>query len=210
MGKADERPEPGQDPDQGVASAQRRRRRLCRAVRRQGGRIPPAPGARGLRRHRGDGPADRARARHGRRLLLRPEPVQPRHPGAAPARLVVQADRLRHRARQRLYAVEHRPGRADRDRHRHRHLGAGKLHAQVLRPLDAALRHRAVAQRHDGAAGAGHRHAADRRIRQALRRLRQPAALPLVRARRRRDDAAAHGRRLCHDRQRRQEDHSRP
>ena len=33
---------------------------------------------------------------------------------------------------------------------------------QVLRPLDAALRHRAIAQRHDGAPGAGHRHAADR------------------------------------------------
>ena len=42
---------------------------------------------------------------------------------------------------------------------------------QFLRPLDAALRHRAFAQRDDGAAGAGHRHAADRRIRQALRHL---------------------------------------
>ena len=37
-----------------------------------------------------------------------------------------------------------------------------------------------VAQRDDGAARAGHRHAADRRIRQALRRLRQPAALSVV------------------------------
>ena len=60
---------------------------------------------------------------------------------------------------------------------------------QVLRALDAALRHRAFAQRDDGAAGAGHRHAADRRICQALRRLRQPAALSVVRARRRRDHA---------------------
>ncbi len=42
---------------------------------------------------------------------------------------------------------------------------------QFLRPLDAALRHRAFAQRDDGAAGAGRRHAADRRIRQAVRRL---------------------------------------
>ena len=81
--------------------------------------------------------------------------------------------------------------------------------AQILRPLDAAFRHRAFAQRHDGAAGAGHRHAADRRIRQALRHLRQPAALPVVRARRRRDDAAAHGRRLRDARQRRQEECSR-
>ena len=52
--------------------------------------VPPAPGAGGLRRHRGDGSVDRARARHGRRLLLRPEPVQPRDPGAAPAGLLVQ------------------------------------------------------------------------------------------------------------------------
>ena len=42
---------------------------------------------------------------------------------------------------------------------------------QVLRPADAALRHRAFAQRDDGAARAGRRHAADRRICQALRRL---------------------------------------
>ena len=48
---------------------------------------------------------------------------------------------------------------------------AGKLFAQVLRAADAALRHRAFAQRDDGAARAGRRHAADRRIRQALRRL---------------------------------------
>ena len=54
---------------------------------------------------------------------------------------------------------------------RRRSLEAGKLRRQILRPLDAALRPRAFAQRDDGAAGAGHRHAADRRIRQALRRL---------------------------------------
>ena len=42
---------------------------------------------------------------------------------------------------------------------------------QVLRAADAALRHRAFAQRHDGPARPGHRHAADRRICQALRRL---------------------------------------
>ncbi len=41
---------------------------------------------------------------------------------------------------------------------------------------------------------------------QALRRLRQPAQLSLVRARRRRDHAAAHGRRLCDVRQRRPQD----
>ena len=126
-----------------------------------------------------DGSADRPRARHGRRLLLRPEPVQPRHPGAAPARLVVQAVRLRRRARQRLHAVHRGARRADRDRSGPgpRRVEAGKLRRQVLRALDAALRHRAFAQRDDGAARAGRRHAADRRIRQALRRLRRSAAL---------------------------------
>ena len=38
-------------------------------------------------------------------------------------------------------------------------------------PSNSTLRHRAFAQRDDGAAGAGHRHAADLRIRQALRHL---------------------------------------
>ena len=51
---------------------------------------------------------------------------------------------------------------------------------QVRRPVDAALRHREVAQPDDGAAGPGHGHAADRRICRALRRLRQPAAYPAV------------------------------
>ena len=41
---------------------------------------------------------------------------------------------------------------------------------------DAAHRHREVAQRHDRAARPGHRHAADRRICRALRRLRRHAA----------------------------------
>ena len=109
-------PTKGKTPTKVVAGAERRRRHLCRAARGQGGPVPPAPGARGLRRHRGDGSADRARARDGRRLLLRPEPVQPRDPGAASARLVVQAAGLCRRARQRLYALDRRHGRADRDR----------------------------------------------------------------------------------------------
>ncbi len=73
--------------------AHRRRRHLCRAAARSGP-IPAAPGPGNLRRHGGDGSAYRPRLVDGRRLLVRPEPVQPRHPGAAPARLVVQADRL--------------------------------------------------------------------------------------------------------------------
>ena len=54
--------------------------------------------------HGGDGPAYRPRARHGRRLLLFAVGVQPRHAGYAPARLVVQADRLCGGARQWLHA----------------------------------------------------------------------------------------------------------
>ena len=190
MGEGHKRPIEGQDADQGHAGAGRRRRGLCRAACRQGRPVPPASGAGNLRRDRRDGPADRPRAGDGRRLLLRPEPVQPRHPGAASARLLVQAAGLCGGPRQRLHALHRRAGCAARSRHRQRHLVAGELFAQILRAFDLALRHRAVAQRDDGAAGAGPRHAADRRIRQALRHLRQPAALSVVRARRRRDHAA--------------------
>ena len=53
-----------------------------------------APGAQ-RRGRRGDhGHPDRPRARHVGRLGLRPQPVQPRRPGRAPARLGVQAVRL--------------------------------------------------------------------------------------------------------------------
>ncbi len=85
-----------------------------------------------------------------------------------------------------------------------RRVEAGKLFAQVLRAADLALRHRAFAQRDDGAPRAGRRHAADRRIRQALRRLRRHADLSLVRARRGRDHRDAHGVGLFDVRERRQ------
>jgi penicillin-binding protein 1A len=47
---------------------------------------------------------DRRRARHGRRSRFRAELLQSRHPGQAPARLRVQAVRLRRRARARFLA----------------------------------------------------------------------------------------------------------
>ena len=71
-------------------------------------------------------------------------------------------------------------------------------------PVDAALRHREVAQPDDRAPGAGSRHADHHRIRQALRHLRRSAARAVHVARRRRDDAAAHGDGLLHAGQRRQ------
>ena len=118
--KAAAGPDRGKAPAQRRPGARRRRRRLCRD-RRQGRRqVPPAPDPGNLRRDRRDGPAHRPRARDGRRLLVRPEPVQPRDAGAAPAGLVVQAVRLRGRARQRLHALDRRDGRADRGRSRGR------------------------------------------------------------------------------------------
>ena len=77
---------------------------------------------------------------------------------------------------------------------------------QILRPADPALRHRVLPQRDDGPPVAGHGHAADRGICQAVRDLRRPAAVPVDGARCRRDDRAAPDERLWHARQRRQED----
>ena len=114
MGQVADRPEGGQGDQGRRRRALGRRRGLCREGRRRPRRIPPAPGAGGRGRHRRDGPAHRPRARHGRRLLLRRKPVQPRHPGRAPARLLLQAVRLFRRARQRLHAVLGDHGRADR------------------------------------------------------------------------------------------------
>ena len=135
-----------------------------------------AAGARDRGRAGRDGPAHRARAGDGRRLLLRRVRVQPRDAGAAPAGLVVQADRLFGGARQRLHAGLGGARCADRDRQRRRlGVAARELRAGVLRPADPARRHREEPQRHDRAARQGHRHAAGRRIRQDVRHLRQPA-----------------------------------
>ncbi len=105
------------DRPQRRGGAEHRRRRLCRAHGRSRQRLPPAPDPGGVRRHRRHGSLYRSRPRDGRRLLLRRERVQPRHPGDAPARLVVQADRLLGGARQRLH-----PG-LDGPRHPDHHRG---------------------------------------------------------------------------------------
>ena len=98
------------------ARAQAARRRAC--ARRRGGRRQ----GQGQGRHAGARRAARAPARaggggrpreqdgphpgHGRRLLVSPEPAQPRDPGASPAGLRLQAARLPRRARARP-AAEH-------------------------------------------------------------------------------------------------------
>ena len=94
-----------------------RRRRRPREGGREGRRLRPLvlpadPGDPG--RLHGDGHPDRPRAGDAGRLLLPVERLQPRHPGAAPAGLVVQAVRLRRGARQRLQPGDDRARRADR------------------------------------------------------------------------------------------------
>ncbi len=147
MGQAHRRPDQRQGADQGQPDPQCRRRGLCRAARQGRQHLAAAAGAGNLRRDGGDGPGDRPRAGDGRRLLLRPEPVQSRDPGDAAARLLVQAVRVRDRARQRLHALDAGGGWAGRDRPGPgpAAVAAGKLFGrQILRPLDAALRHRAI------------------------------------------------------------------
>ena len=93
--------------------------------RPQGDRERPQEARRPGRGARRDRPAHRRGARDGRRLELPREPVQPRDPGRAAARLVVQADRARDGAAPghladhdvRLEARRHRRRRPDLARH---------------------------------------------------------------------------------------------
>ena len=129
----------GQDADLGVAGAVAGRRDLCRSAVRQGrqaGRrpVPAAAVAGSVRRDGRDGPLDRPRAGDGRRLLVRPEPVQPRHPGLSAAGFVVQAARLFGGDGQRLHAVDRRGRRAHRNRPGagRRRLASGELFVRQI------------------------------------------------------------------------------
>ena len=102
------------------AAAESGGRRHARARRRQG-RGQPGRAGRDVARRRG--------ARHGRRPRLRRKPVQPRDPGAAPARLGVQAVRLSRRARSRAAARRPFCRRPDPDRQ----LAAAQLRATAIR-----------------------------------------------------------------------------
>ena len=80
--------------------------------------------------------ARRRRARHGRRARLRRRrgPVQPRHPGAAPDRLALQALRLRRRAAGRRQPLRRRARRAAQPLHpRLRRVVAAELHRASTR-----------------------------------------------------------------------------
>ena len=114
-----------------------------------GAALDPRSLGRDGRRGGGDGP----HPRHAGRLRRARRRFQPRHPGAAPARLDLQADRLCRRARQR-----HDPG---LDHHRRPVLRqSGHAEPEMLpqfrrqrrrRPADDALGPRAIAQPDDRA-----------------------------------------------------------
>ena len=123
-----------QDADRGFAGAFAGRCDLRRSVDRQGrqsGRrpVPVAAVAGGFRRDGGDGSLDRPRAGDGRRVLVRPEPVQSRDASLPATGLVVQTDRVLLGARQWLYALDGGGRCADRDRSRagRRRLASGEL-----------------------------------------------------------------------------------
>ena len=142
------------------------------ATRRSRTRGRPAlqsvPDPRHLGRGGRDRPAYRARAGDERRLQLRIEPVQPRDPGQAAARLVDQAVRLSDRARKRLHAVDagRRLAGLDQPGAGHAALDAGQLQQQQLPRADAAARRaRKIAEHGDGAARRDAGHGGDRRRR---------------------------------------------
>ena len=157
--------------------------------------IPPASSSGSIRRDRRDGSVDRPRARDGRRLLLRSEPVQPRDAGASPARLVVQAVRLCHRARQRLHAldvvldapieIDQGPGQAAWEPENYE----GKFYGPST--LRFGIEHSRNVMTVRLAQDVGMPLIAEYAKR--LRRLRRSAAVSFLRARRRRDHFAAHG-----------------
>ena len=165
----------------------RRAQRQGRAVQRQPGR----PGLDAARR--GDPRADR-------RARLRPEPVQPRHHGQAPARLLVQALRLPRRRGARRHA-RHRPGGCADP---HRQLGSGELFPSLRGPGHPAHGARPLAQHGRGAPGPGGRPQGRGPDRAAAGHHLAAPGQRLDRARHLRSHAAGDGRRLRGLRQRRQ------
>ena len=121
--------------------------------------VPGRPDARAAADHRGRGGGagqpHRADSRAGRRPELRPQQVQSRHPGAAPGRIAVQADRLRDLARpgpHRGIDLRRRAG-VLRRRPQPAAVRAAQLRPEVRRPGHPAPRARAVAE-HSGGQGA--------------------------------------------------------
>ena len=171
-----------------------------------------APGAQCRGRRGGDGYADRPRARHVGRLVLRPQPVQPRRPGGAPARLVLQALRLSRGDGFRPDAG-HRSGSTSRSATTPAtasRCGRPRTTAATTWADDPAARARAVAQPDDRARRPADRHEEGGRGRQGIRRRRQHGPLSADGAGRRRHHPAAHDHGLLDAGQRRARDHALP
>ena len=90
----------------------------------------------------------RTDSRHGGRLQLRPQQVQPRDAGPTPGRLALQAVRVHGRDRPRLYFSldVHRRTRLVRGRAQSAALPAAQLRPEVRGPRDVEARARTVAQ----------------------------------------------------------------
>ena len=204
MGEADERPEQGQGADQGLAGAQGRRRGLCRAARRQGrrnsacARCPrsPAPSSRWTRRPdacwrwSAASPTTRASSTAPPRRCASParrssrSSMPPRSTTAIRPRPSCSTRRSKSITGSGIWAPEnytrkfYGPSTLRFGIEQSRNVMTVRLAQDIGMPLIGEYAKRFGV--YD-----------------------EPAALPVVRARRRRDHAAAHGRRLCDVRQRR-------
>ncbi len=116
----------------------------------------------------------------GRRILLRPVELQPRHAGAATTGFIVQAVRLCGRARRRLHACLYRRRWSHQlcRRARRAPVDARKLQPAVLRSPDASPRAGAFPKRHDCQACQLDWHGQGRRTGRTHGRRREPATQP--------------------------------
>ena len=148
-----------------------------------------------------DGPPYRPRPGDERRLQFQDQRLQPRHPGAAAAGVLLQAVRLSGGAGQRLHAVDHGPRCAVRDPPRVRGCRCGgrrTTREDFLGAADHAARHRELAQPDDRPPGAD----ASAWTRWPITPSASEPSTSMQQiagdvARRRRNHRAAHDRRLC-------------
>ena len=188
----------------GRRGARRRRRRHAAGARGWCPALRAGAGRRG--RLRRDGPRQRRHHRARRRFRLLPQQVQPRHPGAAPAGLDLQAVHLLRGARGRRHAGDHlqrRAGGLPRRGARGR-MATVELQRALLRTDPPARGAGQVEEPRLGAGAARDRHSVRDRARRALRlRETQHAPRSLARPRQRGGHADGARARLRRVRQRR-------
>ena len=164
------------------------------------------PDPRGAERAGGARPERRQHRGAGRRLRLLHQQVQPRHPGAAPAGLGIQAVPVLGGARERPDAGDRAARCPDRARGQRQRglLAAGEFHQGVRRPDAAARGAGALAQPGLDPRAQGDRHPDRHRLHQPLRlRSQEHAARPDARPRHAGGHAARRRQRLRGVRQRR-------